>query len=179
MAGAAKRDARMEPLPGRMAAWLRRCGGIGMKQRREPAISVRHVFKRSRPKVLLGKRDGESLRRVWRQVWERPAAAAGGVASVASSERAFLDDVSLDIEEGTVVALKGLSGSGRSEFLQALAGVLPIDAGEMRIRGEVGSLLQRDDRLSPELSLREIVARSAARRRRANGDTARLSNSRV
>ena len=54
---------------------------------------------------------------------------------------------------------EGAFGIRQERVPAGAGGILPIDAGEARIRGEVGSLLERGDGLSPELSLREIVAR--------------------
>lgn len=47
-----------------------------------------------------------------------------------------LDDVSLTLHEGEVVALLGKSGSGKSTLLRTLAGLIPATAGEVRYRGE-------------------------------------------
>ncbi|WP_250451310.1 ABC transporter ATP-binding protein [Caballeronia sp. ATUFL_M2_KS44] len=45
-------------------------------------------------------------------------------------------DVSLRIEEGEVFALVGESGSGKSTLLRALAGLVPLADGAMRIGGQ-------------------------------------------
>ncbi|MBK6705172.1 MAG: ATP-binding cassette domain-containing protein [Caulobacteraceae bacterium] len=47
-----------------------------------------------------------------------------------------LDDVSFTAPEGQVVALLGASGSGKSTILRLIAGLEPVDAGEVRIGGE-------------------------------------------
>ncbi|WP_410088771.1 ATP-binding cassette domain-containing protein, partial [Streptomyces sp. t39] len=46
-----------------------------------------------------------------------------------------LDGVSLELHPGEVLGLGGLLGSGRSETARALAGALPLDAGEMTVGG--------------------------------------------
>jgi iron(III) transport system ATP-binding protein len=52
---------------------------------------------------------------------------------------AALDDVSLTAPTGQVLALLGASGSGKSTILRLIAGLEPVDAGEIRIGDEVVS----------------------------------------
>jgi len=46
-----------------------------------------------------------------------------------------LDGVSLAVRAGEVVGLGGLLGAGRSETARAIAGVLPVDAGQVTVAG--------------------------------------------
>ena len=47
-----------------------------------------------------------------------------------------LDDVSLDVESGSLTALLGPSGSGKSTLLRIIAGLEHPDSGEIRLEGE-------------------------------------------
>lgn len=105
----------------------------------------------------------------------------------------FAVDVAIEVAAGETVAVMGPSGAGKSTLLQALAGLVPLDAGEIAVHGRVIDraaaprvqtapmhrgivLLGQDTRLFPHLSVRENVAfgpRSAgvaARVARASAD---------
>jgi ABC-type multidrug transport system ATPase subunit len=56
-----------------------------------------------------------------------------------------LSHVSFDIHEGEVLGLIGPNGAGKTTLLEALAGVLPIDAGDVLCRGETLPLAKRRD----------------------------------
>jgi ABC-type polar amino acid transport system ATPase subunit len=47
--------------------------------------------------------------------------------------RAILQGVSLSVERGEIVALMGLSGSGKTTILRSVAGLEPFDAGEIDV----------------------------------------------
>ncbi|MCL1855584.1 MAG: ABC transporter ATP-binding protein [Clostridia bacterium] len=48
---------------------------------------------------------------------------------------AVLQDISLDVERGELVTLLGPSGCGKSTLLRSVAGLLPVDAGQVCIDG--------------------------------------------
>ena len=52
------------------------------------------------------------------------------------SRYGFFRDISLNVRHGEILEICGLAGSGRSEFARALAGVDPIDEGEIFIEGK-------------------------------------------
>lgn len=47
-----------------------------------------------------------------------------------------LEDISLELKEGEIVALLGRSGSGKSTLLRTLLGLVPPSGGEVRYRGQ-------------------------------------------
>jgi NitT/TauT family transport system ATP-binding protein len=47
-----------------------------------------------------------------------------------------LEDISLDLREGEIVALLGRSGSGKSTLLRCIAGLIPPTSGEISYRGQ-------------------------------------------
>jgi thiamine transport system ATP-binding protein len=105
--------------------------------------------------------------------------------AVAFDGQPVLERVSLTVDSGEVVALLGPSGSGKSTLLRVIAGILPPDAGSIRIDGVdlsaepthrrgVGMVFQ-DDQLFPHRSTRDNVAfglKMAGRRRRERATTA-------
>ena len=52
-----------------------------------------------------------------------------------------LDDVSLDVDSGSLTALLGPSGSGKSTLLRIIAGLEHPDSGEIRLAGEDATVL--------------------------------------
>ncbi len=56
---------------------------------------------------------------------------------------AALDDVSITAPEAKVLALLGPSGSGKSTIMRLIAGLEPVDAGEVRIGTEIVSAVGR------------------------------------
>lgn len=112
-------------------------------------------------------------------------------ARIAVRRRDFVVDIALDVAPGETVAVMGRSGAGKSTLLGALAGLTPLDEGEISVDGRVLDraprlrtvpmrrgivLLGQEARLFPHLTARENVAfgpRSAgvpASRARAEAD---------
>ncbi len=55
--------------------------------------------------------------------------------TVAQGSRKLVADLDLKLEPGTVTAVLGANGAGKSELVLAMAGMLPIASGEMRLDG--------------------------------------------
>lgn len=90
------------------------------------------LFKRSLPSLVSGQnglpapavRSGEGPLLAVKNVRKT----FGGLVAV--------DDVSFNVERGKIVAVIGPNGAGKSTLFNVLTGVLPMDAGEVRVRGE-------------------------------------------
>jgi erythritol transport system ATP-binding protein len=88
--------------------------------------------------------------------------------------RALLEDISFSASAGEILGIYGLLGSGRTELLEAIAGVRPIAQGTIRVAGKQlapgsvvkavarGIVLLPEDRqadgLIPSLSIRENIS---------------------
>jgi molybdate transport system ATP-binding protein len=94
-------------------------------------------------------------------------------ADIVVRRRDFEVAIALDVAKGETVAVMGRSGAGKSTLLDALAGLTPLDAGEISLDGRVLDraprlrtapmhrgivLLGQDARLFPHLTARENVA---------------------
>jgi len=73
-----------------------------------------------------------------------------------------LRGVDIDIEEGSFVGIIGRNGSGKSTLLKIIAGLLPPDAGTVRVEGSMSALLELGLGFSGELTVRENVELYAA-----------------
>ncbi|MCC6802289.1 MAG: sugar ABC transporter ATP-binding protein [Anaerolineae bacterium] len=93
--------------------------------------------------------------------------------------RGLLDDVSVSLHRGEVLAVAGLSGSGKSELGRALFGDLPLDGGSILLKGAAfkpsperamarGLIYLPEDRkaegILQEMSIRKNIALPVLRR---------------
>ena len=57
-----------------------------------------------------------------------------------------VDGVSFDVKAGEIVALLGENGAGKSTLIKLLAGIFPIDSGEIRFEGRPQAQWRSSDR---------------------------------
>ncbi|GAA2795819.1 ABC transporter ATP-binding protein [Saccharopolyspora taberi] len=97
---------------------------------------------------------------------EAPAGAAVGISdlSLRYGERPVLDGVALDVRPGEIVVIVGASGCGKSTLLRAVAGLLPVHSGALRVGGRPvagtdadRALVFQDDALLPWLTVARNV----------------------
>ena len=72
------------------------------------------------------------------------------LAQVALTRGSFSLDVNLELEPGRTVALIGPNGSGKSTLVEALAGLLPLASGEIRLDGDILESPAAGVRLPPQ-----------------------------
>ncbi|MGK4581199.1 ABC transporter ATP-binding protein [Kitasatospora sp. HPMI-4] len=51
-------------------------------------------------------------------------------------ERVVLDDISLSIRKGEILGIAGVEGNGQAELVEAIMGMLPLDAGSVLLDGQ-------------------------------------------
>ncbi len=73
-----------------------------------------------------------------------------------------LQDISVSIGRGETFCVIGENGSGKSTFLQVVAGILAPSTGKAEIRGRVAALLELGAGFNPEFSGRDNVYLNAA-----------------
>jgi lipopolysaccharide transport system ATP-binding protein len=113
-----------------------------------PIIEARGLSKRYR----LGQLNAGSLREEAERLFGRRRDDDGP-----ASDFWALRDVSFDVQPGEVLGIIGRNGAGKSTLLKLLSRVTQPTAGEVRMRGRVGSLLEVGAGFHPELSGRENI----------------------
>lgn len=80
----------------------------------------------------------------------------------AYEEHLALDNVSIVIEKGQTVGIIGANGSGKSTFLQIIAGILKPTFGRVEVKGRISALLELGSGFNPEFTGRENVILNAS-----------------
>lgn len=97
-----------------------------------------------------------------------PILEVDGLTRRAADGTALLDGVSFNVEAGWLVAVVGPTGAGKTSLAKALLGQLPLDAGTVRMRGQLGSRrvagVPQDDATHAQLTLRRTLDHAAALR---------------
>lgn len=70
---------------------------------------------------------------------------------------AAVDDVSLDVQPGSMLGVIGHNGSGKSTLLRIIGGVMKADSGQVGTSGRVSGLLALNSGMHLELSGRENI----------------------
>lgn len=103
-----------------------------------------------------------------------PVLALKNVSMTNASGRLLLDDISLDVRAGEIVGIAGVDGNGQTELSEAIAGLMEIQAGSIRLgdkditsssvpdRQRAGMGFVPEDRLDRGLSKTMSVAENVA-----------------
>ena len=91
-----------------------------------------------------------------------------GATSRAANGTTLLDDVSFTVDSGSLVAVVGPTGAGKTSLAKALLGQLHLDAGTVRVTGRGGkgrvAGVPQDDTTHAQLTLRRTLDHAASLR---------------
>ncbi|MBH5317058.1 ABC transporter ATP-binding protein [Paenibacillus sp. GSMTC-2017] len=66
----------------------------------------------------------------------KPVMEVSSLSIKGTKTKPLLDNVSLQVNEGEIVGIAGISGNGQSELLQAISGLMKPDAGSIKLLGQ-------------------------------------------
>jgi lipopolysaccharide transport system ATP-binding protein len=125
------------------------------------SISIENVSKQYRLGVIGNRTLYEDLNRWWARVRNLPdpLSKLGDVDHGNRSDGLIwaLQDVSLQVEQGQVLGVIGRNGAGKSTLLKILSKVTAPTSGQIKMRGQIASLLEVGTGFHPELTGRENI----------------------
>jgi ABC-type polysaccharide/polyol phosphate transport system ATPase subunit len=87
----------------------------------------------------------------------RPFRRKGATGKIAEGEFWALRDVNFVVKPGEALGVMGPNGAGKSTVLKLLTGIMEPSAGQCRVRGRVGALIEVAAGFHPDLTGRENV----------------------
>jgi ABC-type polysaccharide/polyol phosphate transport system ATPase subunit len=134
-----------------------------------PATSDAVVEERTEPRKVLatGQTDQvavkvEHLSVTYRTSYEKVPTFKSALKRMGKGERVVkeveaLQDVSFEINHGTVLGIVGHNGAGKSTLMRAISGILPPSQGRIEVHGRISTLLALGVGFNVQLSGRENV----------------------
>lgn len=121
------------------------------------AVSIHDLGKRYRLSHSGGHASYRTLRESLSRAAKAPLRRLTGRPDETSEEFWALSEVNFDVRPGEVVGVIGRNGAGKSTLLRILSRITKPTAGEVKLRGRVGSLLEVGTGFHPELTGRENI----------------------
>ncbi len=69
------------------------------------------------------------------------------------ARKLVLEDINLVIHSGTKVGIIGANGAGKSTLLKVICGILQPSSGQIRVRGQIASLIELGAGFDPDLAV--------------------------